>query len=252
MKNIASDCVVYCYTHEHTYLPNDLMSDCKRNGTDLENREKLSVGEQKEISKKILETAFFEFFGEKFLWERVTRGEHGKPQYAKGRFFNISHCHDGVAVALARVPVGVDIEGSRRVRASMVRKCMDEEEKAYIGDLAGEWLGREQARRFFRLWTLKESYVKMTGEGIRMPLNQICFSMKETEGASPRAGLTEEGAEKGKILYADSRVRAPWQKSSVSCLLPVSGHSLALTLRWEGEVLPQITYSFSAGAPKAR
>lgn len=248
MKNIASDCVVYGYL----LSSDDLMSDCKRNGTALENREKLSVGEQKEISKKLLETAFFEFFGEKFLWERVTRGEHGKPQYAKGRFFNISHCHDGVAVALARVPVGVDVEGSRRVRASTVRKCMDEEEKAYIGDLAGEWLGREQTRRFFRLWTLKESYVKMTGEGIRMPLNQICFSLKETEGASPRAGLAKEGVGKGKILYADSRVWAPWQKSSVSCLLPVSGHSLALTLRWEGEVPPQITYSFSDGALKAR
>ncbi|MCM1561844.1 MAG: 4'-phosphopantetheinyl transferase superfamily protein [Butyrivibrio sp.] len=226
------------------------MSDCKSNGMDFGNNGKLSVEEQKEISKKMLEQGFSQFFEEKFLWENVTREEHGKPLYALGRFFNISHCHDGVAVALARVPVGVDIEGSRRVKTSTVRKCMDEEEKAYIGDLAGEWLDKEQEKRFFHLWTLKESYVKMTGEGIRMPLNQICFSLKENRQAFRRENFIEEGGEKGKILYADSRVWAPWQKSSVSCLLPVPCHSLALSLGWESEFLPEITYSFSAGALK--
>lgn len=241
MKNAISDCAVYCYLHS----PEGSVPDCKNNGMDLGNNGRLLAGEQKEISKKMLEHAFFEFFGETFLWENVTIGEHGKPQYAGGRYFNVSHCQDGAAVALARVPVGVDIEGSRRVKALTAGKCMDEEEKAYIGRIEGEWLGKEQAQRFFKLWTLKESYVKMTGEGIRMPLNQICFSLNETKQASIRA-------EEGRILYATNRVSAPWQKSSVSCLLPAPGFSLALTLSWEGEILPKITYSFSAGVLKAR
>ena len=38
-------------------------------------------------------------------------------------------------------------------------------------------LSLEGTKRFLHLWTLKESYVKMTGEGIRMPLNTIDFAL---------------------------------------------------------------------------
>lgn len=241
LKNGSCDCVVYCYLHrfhgQRICYKGDF-GDC----------EKLSVREQREISKKILEDGFLEFFGEKLLWENVVVGEHGKPKYAKeGRFFNISHCHDGVAVALAGVPVGVDMEGSRRVKALTVRKCMDGKEKAYIGEISGENLSEGQMRRFFHLWTLKESYVKMTGEGIRMPLDQICFSL-EGEPENVRKDSVGER----RILYAENRVAAPWQKSSVSCLLPVPDHALALTLGWEGNMQPKVTYSFSDAVPKAR
>lgn len=40
-------------------------------------------------------------------------------------------------------------------------------------------LTQEQAQRFVRLWTLKESYLKMTGTGIRSALNQVQFAIEE-------------------------------------------------------------------------
>ncbi len=225
MKNTSADCKVYYYIHNPVSKIGGGFS--KNPG------EKLSLKEQKDISGKILDYAFPDFFGEEFLRDKVMREEQGRPIYAlEGRFFNISHCNYGIAAALSKVPVGVDIEGSRRVKALTVKKCMDDEEKAYIGPIEGEWLKEEQMRRFFHLWTLKESYVKMTGQGIRMPLNQVCFSLGD--------GLAPAGTEDKGILYGKSRVLKPWGRESLSCILPVSGFSLAVTLGCDKDWKPEI------------
>ena len=34
-------------------------------------------------------------------------------------------------------------------------------------------MGEERDHRFFRIWTMKESYIKMTGEGMRLSFD--CF-----------------------------------------------------------------------------
>ena len=224
---MTKDCKVYYYIHDFVSRQE---GDISQNS-----REKLSSQEQKDISGKILEYAFFDFFGEKFLWDKVLREEGGKPVYAvEGHFFNISHCSHGIAAALSKVPVGVDIGGSRRVKTLTVKKSMDDEEKAYIGPMEGEWLKEEQMRRFFHLWTLKESYVKMTGQGIRMPLTQICFSLED--------GQVLDGTGDRRILYAKNRVLKPWGRESVSCVFPVPGFSLAITLGWDWDKKPEILF----------
>ena len=38
---------------------------------------------------------------------------------------------------------------------------------------------KNEKDEFFRLWTMKESYVKMTGEGLRLPLNQFEIRFEE-------------------------------------------------------------------------
>lgn len=222
---MKEDCKVYYYIHD--FVPKKEGDDPQKSGG------KLSPQEQKDISGKILEYAFGDFFGEKFMRDKVIREEKGKPLYTvEGHFFNVSHCSHGIAVALSNVPVGVDIEGSRRVKTLTVKKCMDDEEKAYIGPLEGEWLKEEQIGRFFHLWTLKESYVKMTGQGIRMPLNQICFSVKD--------GRILDGTGDKGILYGKNRVLKPWRQKSFSCILPVPGFSLAVSLLWDKDWKPGI------------
>ena len=42
--------------------------------------------------------------------------------------------------------------------------------------------GDVRTSEFFRLWTMKESYLKMTGEGISFPLNRIEFKLGEPIG----------------------------------------------------------------------
>lgn len=148
---------------------------------------------QQGLSLQILKNAFADFFGIRLLEEAIKRTPDGKPYYNEGRdiFFNISHCPAAVAVAVAKVPVGVDVEGIRRVKKRTVDKCCNVLERAYVFGQHGydrkpeEELTEEEAKRFLGLWTLKESYVKMTGRGLRIPVNTVCFDISGFECAEP-------------------------------------------------------------------
>jgi 4'-phosphopantetheinyl transferase len=43
--------------------------------------------------------------------------------------------------------------------------------------LIGESAPSERAATFYRLWTLKESYLKATGQGLATPLDSFAFSL---------------------------------------------------------------------------
>lgn len=209
------DCVVYYYKMDETGPPRGL-----------------SVGGQKEKAWKLLESAFFDFFREKLEADKIFRGKNGKPLYAlPGYFFNISHCKSAVAAAVAKSPVGVDIEGPRQVKSLVMNKCMDERERAYIDHRTGVWLQEEEVKRFLALWTLKESYVKMTGDGMGVPFHEVCFMIRDS--------FKEDWKDKG-ISYVKTRILEKWKKNSVSCLLPAPGCSLAVSLSWEKDGMPDV------------
>ncbi len=87
--------------------------------------------------------------------------EHGKPFLPEGPHFSISHCKEGIAVAVDdEEPIGIDIEGIRRVDQELIARVMNEEEQSRIASAA------EPARVFTRLWTQKEAIVKAQGVGI--------------------------------------------------------------------------------------
>ena len=61
----------------------------------------------------------------------------------------------------------------------MLKRCCKEQEIAYImrreeGNVMYAESDIDQ-ERFFQLWTLKESYIKMTGEGMRFPVKEASF-----------------------------------------------------------------------------
>ncbi len=88
--------------------------------------------------------------------------ERGKP-VLKGVecAFNISHSGDYVVLAYHRMkePVGVDIQKVCTMRAGMERRILHEKEKESV-------VQGERDRYLNRLWAVKESFVKMTGEGL--------------------------------------------------------------------------------------
>ena len=86
--------------------------------------------------------------------------EHGKPCIPGGPYFSISHCKEGIAVAVADEPIGIDIEGIRHADEELIRRTMNEEERLWV---TGDGL---RDRRFTRLWTQKEAVVKAIGTGI--------------------------------------------------------------------------------------
>lgn len=95
---------------------------------------------------------------------RLVREENGKP-YAWNLplYFSISHSGDHVACAVSERPVGLDIEEKRARDVSAARRICSGKELDYI--LVGD--GEERLLRFLRVWTAKEAYVKLTGEGIK-------------------------------------------------------------------------------------
>lgn len=112
----------------------------------------------------------------------------GKPVFAERPFgekelwFSISHAGSYAVCALCDNAIGVDIEGEREVSEAMGKRIFSEEEWNWIrwGSKSGmqecEWRTQAAQSRFFRLWTLKEAYGKMTGEGIARSLKNLHFS----------------------------------------------------------------------------
>lgn len=104
----------------------------------------------------------------------IVRNEHGKPSLAEYPEikYNLSHAN-GIAVCLiSNTECGVDCEGVRPYRPNVVKRAFSENEKLMIEN-ADE---NQRDLLFFRLWTLKEAYVKAIGIGISYPLNTVEFS----------------------------------------------------------------------------
>ncbi|MBQ4559369.1 MAG: 4'-phosphopantetheinyl transferase superfamily protein [Tyzzerella sp.] len=92
---------------------------------------------------------------------QVYVGEHGKPM-VEGLEFNLSHSGDLVICVVSDKPVGCDIEKLREAPKGVSERCFSDGEQAYLSQFSeGEY-----NHKFFELWTMKESYVKMTGEGM--------------------------------------------------------------------------------------
>ena len=99
------------------------------------------------------------------------RDSFGKPFWREEPAIqvNISHSGDFVACAVAPAPVGIDVQVSNLVSPALIRRFFAPEEARYVMD--GEEDG--QALRFCRIWTMKESYIKRDGRGLRIPLNSF-------------------------------------------------------------------------------
>jgi 4'-phosphopantetheinyl transferase len=95
---------------------------------------------------------------------------HGKPELdpecaprARELRFNISHSGDRALIVLARVEVGADVEHLKKRRTDdIARRFFAPAEQQRLFALPAS--AREAA--FFRLWTCKEAFLKVTGEGL--------------------------------------------------------------------------------------
>lgn len=104
----------------------------------------------------------------------IVYGKYGKPSLAEHPeiHYNISHA-DGIAVCvICEDECGADAEKVRKYRPNVVKRAFSESEKALM-ESAPE---AERDLLFFRIWTLKEAYVKMLGIGVSYPLEKAEFS----------------------------------------------------------------------------
>lgn len=107
---------------------------------------------------------------------QVYVGEHGKPMI-EGLEFNLSHAGNLVICAVSDKHVGCDIEKLREAPKGVAERYFSDAEQAYLSQFSGE----EYNRAFFELWTMKESYVKMTGEGLGLPFEAYEVVFKDSQ-----------------------------------------------------------------------
>jgi len=129
-----------------------------------------------------------------------SQAEHGKPflpDYPDCHF-NISHSGDFLAIAVTNSgEIGIDIEQLKQKSDfyPLVKRCFSEVEQAY-------WMGLPEAQKckeFYRYWTRKEAFVKATGRGIALGLNQCVIS---TDDPSKMLNIPDGyGQEKNWRLY---------------------------------------------------
>ena len=111
------------------------------------------------------------------------RNEHGRPDPASGQCelplrYNLSHTKGLVAcaVTLGR-EIGVDVECIER-RGDAVAIADRYFAPAECRELRACPAERRR-ERFFEYWTLKESYIKARGLGLRIPLRRFAFHLAE-------------------------------------------------------------------------
>lgn len=103
---------------------------------------------------------------------------NGKPfvQGSKAVYFNLTHSADVIILAVTEEgEIGVDIEKvDREFEWMRVDSVLD------LSEI--EWIKEKELtdsssvfQRFFQIWTLKESYIKCTGEGMSRHLKKLNF-----------------------------------------------------------------------------
>ncbi|MCI8268947.1 MAG: 4'-phosphopantetheinyl transferase superfamily protein [Lachnospiraceae bacterium] len=106
--------------------------------------------------------------------------------------FNLSHSGTLVMAVLADQEVGCDVERIAVPDMRIVHRFFA------AGEIAALEAGKEkeQTENFYRFWTLKESFLKLTGKGMRMPLNEFCIHLgppvyAECNGKLLKCGFAE-------------------------------------------------------------
>ncbi|MEM8852715.1 MAG: 4'-phosphopantetheinyl transferase superfamily protein [Pseudomonadota bacterium] len=105
-------------------------------------------------------------------------GAFGKPHVAEPQspHFNLSHCDGLVACAVSHcVDLGVDVEP---VADPAPLDLADHYFACPESRLLTRMEPAERPLGFFRLWTLKEAYVKARGLGLTQPLDAFAFTLK--------------------------------------------------------------------------
>ena len=112
---------------------------------------------------------------------KLSYGPHGKPYLADfpNVFFNLSHSGNRVLCAVSDREVGCDVQKITDFNQRLADRFFSSEECAVIAEATYE----KRDGIFFRLWALKESFVKNIGRGLSLPLKEFSIDLK-TESVS--------------------------------------------------------------------
>lgn len=131
--------------------------------------------------------------------DAIGYGPHDKP-YIKERgdvFFNISHSGNFVMIAVSGQPIGIDIQKPIPYKEALINSLCAMEER--------DLLGQDLVKQLNRVWAVKESYTKLTGEGSSKSLLDITY-----EAINDALIIKDNGKDVavGSVVYADDLYQA--------------------------------------------
>ena len=120
----------------------------------------------------------------------------GRPYLEGGPFVSVSHSRNYCALALSDRPVGLDAEELRPLREKLAARVMGPEEY--------RWYRARGSREedFFTLWTLKESWLKYLGTGLRGFPNDTAFVLEDGIWRLRGSGARFHTVRKGPLFLA--------------------------------------------------
>lgn len=120
-------------------------------------------------------------------------GPFGKPYFAEypNIHFNVSHCHKGIACAVSGHPVGIDIE-EIQYDEFVAQRVLNTDEYAEVK------ASSNPAGVFTELWTKKESYLKLTGQGLIEDMRGL---LNESDGIHFKSVINSETGYVCSIAY---------------------------------------------------
>jgi 4'-phosphopantetheinyl transferase len=104
------------------------------------------------------------------------KNEYGKP-FLLGQnniHFNISHSGKWVVCAVSDYPVGIDVEIIKSTEIDIAKRFFSK----YEYDELQKQPDEQKQAYFYKLWTLKESYIKAVGKGLSIPLESFTVSVE--------------------------------------------------------------------------
>lgn len=113
-----------------------------------------------------------EYFNVDYNNIEIIKNSNGKPFIKdKDIYFSISHADNFVVCVLSTKDIGIDVEKIKEVNLKTLELFATDKEKDYIINTLDK-----VEERFFRIYTLKEAYVKMQGTDLtRIKDNELNF-----------------------------------------------------------------------------
>lgn len=138
------------------------------------------------IARALLRTLIGKYLGDNPASIQFRFSDKGKPSVAgqneSGLQFNVAHSGDVILLAFARARrLGVDVEQVQADFATdeVAERFFSQAERKSLRTLSPA----VRSAAFFRCWTRKEAYIKATGDGLSLGLDQFDVTLLEEEPA---------------------------------------------------------------------
>lgn len=118
-------------------------------------------------------------------------GSHGKPllRFHPEIHFSLSHSKDYAVCSIGSDDIGNDIEWVRGGKDNVAERFFAAEELAWIKNAMDS---KERDERMFQIWTMKESFLKVTGLGMSLSLKDFAVIFEENENIKIRQSVNDK------------------------------------------------------------